>query len=373
MTVGGWFFPRRAGEQYFFFRGLPDGRPAGRAAMFRPEDDWVNFVLGTDSHGFLLGTINGNGTMPFPHVTLNEVPINAWSQLVVVKDARGYHDVLPQRHARPHRRAMPRRPARSGRSATTKTGEPVRLAMPLGGLIGEAWVFPRELSADGGPRATSRRSRTATAPALPAGPVALREMDAHPAAGLWEDRGGHRPPRDLARAPGAHPHGVMQGPRPDADGERCRWTREVVVRGGLRHLRPAEGVDPGAAGRPDAGLPADPEAARGPRPGGHLLLRHDGRRRQGHDGRPVRRQPGTPPEQNRDFAVDVVEAGYRRVRRRLPPRRRAGRTPGGRPYDTTDFYERFPDWSVHGKDAWDTMRAIDYLQTLDFVDPSGSA
>jgi pimeloyl-ACP methyl ester carboxylesterase len=43
--------------------------------------------------------------------------------------------------------------------------------------------------------------------------------------------------------------------------------------------------------------------------------------------------------------------------------------PGRRPYDTTDFYREFPDWSIHGKDAWDTMRAIDYLRTLDVVDP----
>src|SRR5204862_8021760 len=44
-------------------------------------------------------------------------------------------------------------------------------------------------------------------------------------------------------------------------------------------------------------------------------------------------------------------------------------TPGKRPYDTSEFYAKFPNWSIHGKDAWDTMRAIDYLQTLDFVDP----
>jgi predicted acyl esterase len=44
--------------------------------------------------------------------------------------------------------------------------------------------------------------------------------------------------------------------------------------------------------------------------------------------------------------------------------------PGDRPYDTTRFYEQFPDWSIHGKDIWDTMRAIDYLQTLQFVDAS---
>src|SRR5205085_8596690 len=42
--------------------------------------------------------------------------------------------------------------------------------------------------------------------------------------------------------------------------------------------------------------------------------------------------------------------------------------PGRRPYDTTDFYERFPDWSIVGKDAWDNARAVDYLQSLDFVD-----
>ena len=42
--------------------------------------------------------------------------------------------------------------------------------------------------------------------------------------------------------------------------------------------------------------------------------------------------------------------------------------PGRRPYDTTDFYNEFPDWSIHGKDVWDTMRAIDYLETLDIVD-----
>jgi dienelactone hydrolase len=79
-------------------------------------------------------------------------------------------------------------------------------------------------------------------------------------------------------------------------------------------------------------------------------------------------KPGTPPERNRAFAVDMVEAGfvalaadYLRDGERIKP--------GRRPYDTTDFYKQFPDWSIHGKDAWDTMRAIDYLKTLDCVDP----
>jgi pimeloyl-ACP methyl ester carboxylesterase len=77
---------------------------------------------------------------------------------------------------------------------------------------------------------------------------------------------------------------------------------------------------------------------------------------------------GTPPAKNSAFAIDMVEAGfvafaadYLRDGERIKP--------GRRPYDTSDFYNQFPDWSIHGKDAWDTMRAIDYLQTLDFIDP----
>lgn len=34
------------------------------------------------------------------------------------------------------------------------------------------------------------------------------------------------------------------------------------------------------------------------------------------------------------------------------------------------FYRKHPRWSVMGKMIWDLSRAIDYLQTLDFVDPA---
>ena len=37
-----------------------------------------------------MGTINGNGSMPFPHVALIEPVINAWHQLVVTKTADGF-------------------------------------------------------------------------------------------------------------------------------------------------------------------------------------------------------------------------------------------------------------------------------------------
>jgi len=39
------------------------------------------------------------------------------------------------------------------------------------------------------------------------------------------------------------------------------------------------------------------------------------------------------------------------------------------PYDTRDFYRRHPEWSMVGKNVWDVMRSVDFLQTLDSVDP----
>jgi len=80
------------------------------------------------------------------------------------------------------------------------------------------------------------------------------------------------------------------------------------------------------------------------------------------------RKPGTPPKRNYAFAIDMVEAGfvafaadYLRDGERIKP--------GRVPYDTTDFYQEFPEWSIVGKDAWDNSRAVDYLQSLDFVNP----
>ena len=37
--------------------------------------------------------------------------------------------------------------------------------------------------------------------------------------------------------------------------------------------------------------------------------------------------------------------------------------------DAIPFYRRHPQWSLLGKMVWDLSRAVDYLQTLDFVDP----
>ena len=59
--------------------------------FFRPRENFINFCVGSDQRGFLMGTINGNGGMPFVHVTVNELPIQTWQQIAVVKDTDGFH------------------------------------------------------------------------------------------------------------------------------------------------------------------------------------------------------------------------------------------------------------------------------------------
>ena len=359
-SVGGWFFPRRSGEQPFLFRGAPEAGPNAER-FFRPREDWVNFLLGTDQHGFLLGTIHGNGNMPFPYVTLNDVPIHSWSQLVVVKDRAGHQKFYRNGtlvHSDKHSAHAPKvRPF-----VDKADGEPLRLSMPLGGMIGEAWVVARELT-DEEIRQDFEGKRRKYHPALPAEPVSLREMDAHPAAWLWKT------PVTAQNWP-AHRERVLSGvwkvfgamPK-----EKVPLDLQVVSE-----------VDCGTYVRRKISIRVQP----GDRMPAYLLIPKGIKARApaiicfygttsgagkettvGLSGG----RPGTLPEKNRDYAVWMVEAGfvafaadYLRDGERVKP--------GRRPYDTTDFYEQFPDWSIHGKDAWDTMRAVDYLQSLDFVD-----
>lgn len=42
--------------------------------------------------------------------------------------------------------------------------------------------------------------------------------------------------------------------------------------------------------------------------------------------------------------------------------------PGERVLQSRPFYERHPEWSIVGKNTWDIMRSVDFLETLDFVD-----
>lgn len=42
--------------------------------------------------------------------------------------------------------------------------------------------------------------------------------------------------------------------------------------------------------------------------------------------------------------------------------------PGASVLDSRPFYQRHPDWSIVGKNSWDIMRSVDFLESLDFVD-----
>lgn len=349
MTIGGWFFPRRVGEQYFMLRGVPEIGPLGDR-FFRPANNWVNFVLGSDQRGFLMGTINGNGQMPFVHVTVNEVPFDAWNQLAVAKDTNGHHKFYLNGtfvHSDESRIAA----GKVWPFKDTADGEPLRLAMQLGGSIGEAWVFPRELTAEEIQKDFLVK-RERYRPALPGDRIFLHEMNTHPIPDLV-------------------------------------WDREKVTAAAMNILGPFPKekvpLDPKVLSEDDCGTYLRRKVSIQVQPGdrmpAYLLIP---KKRMGRvpaiicfygttsgAGKETTvglsgRAPGTPPHRNNAFAVDMVEAGfvalaadYLRDGERIKP--------GRRPYDTTDFYQQFPDWSIHGKDIWDTSRAIDYLETLDFV------
>jgi dienelactone hydrolase len=361
MTVGGWFHPRRRGEQYFIFRGVPQVDERGNR-MFQREVDWVNFVLGTDERGFFLGTINGNGFMPFPHVTVNELGIDEWHQLVVVKNSRGHHSfyqngklIHTDEHATAGGKTWP--------FSDIATGEPIRLAMPLGGLIGEVWVFAYEVSATEIEQDFAAK-KDLYHPALPGKRTELRELNSHPAATLWKE---------------------------PITKERWPEVRKSIVQGALKVLGPfpkeKPPLDPKILSEEDCGTYVRRKVSIQVQPKdrmpAYLLIPKKIKGRAaaiicfygttsgagkettvGLSGR----KPGTASDRNASFAIDMAEAGfvafaadYLRDGERIAK--------GRRPYDTTDFYEEFPDWSIHGKDIWDTSRAIDYLETLDFVDP----
>lgn len=44
--------------------------------------------------------------------------------------------------------------------------------------------------------------------------------------------------------------------------------------------------------------------------------------------------------------------------------------PGEEVMQSRPFYARRPEWSIVGKNTWDIMRSVDFLQTLDFVVPA---
>ncbi len=77
-------------------------------------------------------------------------------------------------------------------------------------------------------------------------------------------------------------------------------------------------------------------------------------------------EPPLPPEKSRAYGLELARWGYVTLSidlfcdgERIPP--------GHTHYDSEPFYTRHPEWSMFGKNAWDCMRAVDVLETLDFV------
>ncbi len=359
-SIGVWVFPRRAGEGAFLFRGLPEIAPLGER-RFPPAKGWVNFFLGADQHGFLMGALNGNSEMPFPLVTLDELRLGSWHQLVLVKESAGgqkfYHNGVLV-----HGDADSCWAGKAWPFAETEPGEPLRLAAPQGGLIGEAWIAARALSAEDIAAEFAAKKRRYH-PALPPSVPELREMNAHPAACQWKapitaetwPRERERILAGVEKIQGAAPTEIPPLEPREHSAQDCGsyFRRKVSFQ-----------VQPGDR------MPAwllIPKKLTGRAPA--IICFYGTTGGAGKDttvglSGPI---PGTPPRKNRAFAVDMAEAGfialapdYLRDGERVPP--------SGKPYDTADFYRRFPDWSCTGKDAWDTRRAVDYLQSLPIVD-----
>src|SRR5688572_13401554 len=130
LTVGGWFFLRQSGEQHLVSRGAVEFGNNGER-FFRREEKWVNFLLGTDQRGFLMGAINGNGYMPFPQVSISEVRFDEWSQLAVVIAESGIHPLYQNG-------VLVHSDNNAGSSKNwpfveTSPGQNIKLSIPLGG------------------------------------------------------------------------------------------------------------------------------------------------------------------------------------------------------------------------------------------------
>lgn len=337
LTVAAWVRPLRRGERAFLKRGELETAPGGDR-MFKPRADQVTFLLGSDERGFFMGAVHGNGRMPFPFVTLNEIPTHAWTRLAAVKDARGFQhfymngalawsdvDAAAAGVVRPFKDA--------GGTATTD------------GEVDDVLILPRALTAEE-VRADYERDRRGSTPGTS---IALREMNAHPAPGLWArpfDR--ERIRAEMAKLFGTPPTSkVPLEPKEDVETDCGAYTRRKVS------------IQVEAGDRMPMWLLV-PKGLKGRAPA--ILCWYGTTSGEGKD-----TTVGLSGHRNRAFAVDMAEAGFVAL---APDGLRDGErvSPGKRPYDTGEFYAKHPDWSIHGKDAWDLSRAIDWLETLPFVD-----
>lgn len=76
--------------------------------------------------------------------------------------------------------------------------------------------------------------------------------------------------------------------------------------------------------------------------------------------------PPDKPSTSRAYGLELARWGYLTLNIDLLG---DGERAGDGLYDSRAFYRRHPEWSIIGKNTWDVIRSVDYLQTLDCVDP----
>ena len=208
-TVEAWVLLRRPGEQAIVARGLPSIGPGGER-FYRRAEGWVNFFIGTDQHGFLMGCVNGNSRMPFPLVTLELLKPDEWHQIVVVKQADGYQR-FHHNGALVHSDASAAVAGQPWPFSDAEAGEPMRIAIPLGGSVREVSVWARELEADE-IRAQWESRRGSNLPNSSAQPVDILPMHEHPSARpLVENAAAWQPERSRI----LREWGRLLGPNPE--------------------------------------------------------------------------------------------------------------------------------------------------------------
>jgi dienelactone hydrolase len=72
------------------------------------------------------------------------------------------------------------------------------------------------------------------------------------------------------------------------------------------------------------------------------------------------------PEVGQAYGRDLARHGY--VTLSIDLLNDGERITGARKGDSRAFYRRHPEWSIVGKNTWDIMRSVDFLQTLHWVD-----
>ncbi|MCD6220487.1 acetylxylan esterase [Candidatus Calescamantes bacterium] len=372
MSIGGWFYsfgtgspnslmPQKysggvgktgwfCGEEPFFYRG-----------GVVPQKDWVSFFLGINKDGYLSGVINGQVYSHEPYVTLSKIGENAWYQLVVVKEEDGVTNIYQNGElvGTTMRAFSPRQPLPF---IDKGKGPPVILRMPFGGMIGEAWIYKKSLTPEE-IKDDYHKKKIKYSPSAPGVMIMLREMGQVDPGNLWP-KGLTRQTWQIEREKIKEKILKILGPfpkkivplEPEIISEEDIGTyirKKIKIKVEEDDTMPFYLLIPKDLSKPSPAIICIYGSTKGS--GKERVVGLAGK------------EPGSPPLPNSPFAIDFVEQGFITVSADYDT---DGERvwPGLKPYDTTGFYKKHPEWSQVGKLIWDNMRLIDYLETLDIID-----